>query len=87
MARSGEVLTKGAEVPRIAWESTLGMVKVSGKAVAAGKIEANVSGAIPTASALPLTIVVSSPSQSTLPKLSHGGEVLPGSIPSPLSDL
>ena len=38
------------------------MVRVSGKALAAGKIEANVSGAIPAASALPLTIVVSSPS-------------------------
>ena len=41
------------------------MVKVSGKALAAGKIEANVSGAIPAASALPLTIFVSSPSQAT----------------------
>ena len=40
------------------------MMKVSGKALAAGKIEANVRGAIPAASALPLTIVVSSPSQA-----------------------
>ena len=39
------------------------MVKVSGKALAAGKNEANVRGAIPAASALPLTIVASSPSQ------------------------
>ena len=38
------------------------MVKVSGKAITAGLIEANVRGAIPAASALPLTIVVSSPS-------------------------
>ena len=32
------------------------MVKVSNKAIAAGKIEANVRGAIPAASALPLTM-------------------------------
>ena len=43
------------------------MVKVSGKALAAGNIEANVSGAIPAASALPLTIVVSLPSQVEAP--------------------
>ena len=35
------------------------MVKVSGKAQAAGEIEVNVSGAIPAATALRLTIVVS----------------------------
>ena len=46
-------------------EASPGMVKVSGKALAAGKIEANISGAIPAASALPLTIVVSSPSQAS----------------------
>ena len=40
------------------------MVKVSGKTLAAGKMEANVSGAIPADTTLPLTIVVSSPSQS-----------------------
>ena len=39
------------------------MVKLSGKALAAGKIEANVSVAIPAASALPLTIAAVSPSQ------------------------
>ena len=38
------------------------MVKVSGKALAAGKIEANVSCAVPAASALPLTIASVSPS-------------------------
>ena len=50
-------------------EATGGMVKVSGKALAAGKIEANVSGAIPAASALPLTSVVSFPSQATSPEV------------------
>ena len=39
------------------------MVNVGGNVLAAGKIEAKVSGAIPAASALSLTIVVSSPSQ------------------------
>ena len=43
------------------------MVNVSGKALAGGKIEANVSGAIPAASALSLIIVVSSPSQVEVP--------------------
>ena len=52
---------------------------MSGKALAAGKIEANVRGAIPAASALPLTIVVSSPSQHQPPSLptKHGNKSHP----------
>ena len=53
------------------------MVKVSGKALAAGKIEANVSGAIPATSVLPFTIVVSSPSHSATPLMSRASLSIP----------
>ena len=43
------------------------MLNVSGKALAADKIEANIFGAIPAANALPLTIDLSSPSQIEAP--------------------
>ena len=44
------------------------MLKVSGNALAAGKIETDVSRSIPAASVLPITIVASSPSQPHLPE-------------------
>ena len=47
-------------------EPQLEMVELNGKALAAGKIEASVSGAIPAAIALPLTIVVSLSSQPSV---------------------
>ena len=42
------------------------LMRLSGRALAAGKIAADVSGAIPAASALPLTIIKRSLSSSQL---------------------